>query len=222
MTDGLAQTSLGSGMADGMASEPGSGMASGRGSTQHPGPAPQHSACRRVAVVVDGSIGSAPALRQAASQARQRNATLDVICLLPEDADARTVALARVRLGEFSRRACPYGMGAPVRFRVEYGVLDTVLPVIQAEVELLVTAAYPGTGPDRGPARAVPRARQTAPSGQAASGQAAAGQAPTWRTVAHRVATHPHGPSHAAPGCARFCTPPPDGSSSLHPLAGQR
>jgi len=105
-------------------------------------PAQQHSACRRVAVIVDDDAESAPALRQAAAQARQRNATLDVICLVPADADTRAVTMARVRLGELSRRACPYGMGAPVRLRVEHGDLDTVLPAIRAGVELLV----PGPG----------------------------------------------------------------------------
>ena len=94
---------------------------------------------RRVAVIVDGSPGSAPTLVQAASQARQRNATLDVICLLPEQADERALIMARVRLGELSRRACPYGVGVPVRFCVEQGDLDTVLPVIQADAELVVS-----------------------------------------------------------------------------------
>jgi len=110
------------------------------GSTQSP--ARQRSACRRVAVIVDGGTESAPALRRAAAQARQRNATLDVICLVPAAADTRAVTMARVRLGELSRRACPYGMGAPVRLRVEHGDLDTVLPAIRAGVELLV----PGPG----------------------------------------------------------------------------
>jgi Universal stress protein family len=93
---------------------------------------------RQVAVIVDGGPESAPALRQAASQARQRNATLDVICLLPEQGDERTATMARVRLGELSRRACPLGVGVPVRFRVEHGDVETVLPVIQADAELLV------------------------------------------------------------------------------------
>ena len=119
------------------------------GSSQRSGPAQQHSADRRVAVIVDGSTASAPRLRQAASQARQRNATLDVICLLPEQADARSVTLARVRLAEFSRRACPYGIGAPVRLRVELGDLDTVRPAIRAEVELLVTIPAPDISADQ-------------------------------------------------------------------------
>jgi Universal stress protein family len=126
------------GQASSTASEP--GEPGEPGSSQSP--ARQGSGCRRVAVIVDGSTESAPALRQAAAQARQRNATLDVICLVPMEADARAVTMARVRLGELSRRACPYGVGAPVRLRVEHGGLDTVLPAIRAEVELLV----PGPG----------------------------------------------------------------------------
>ena len=109
---------------------------------------------RRVAVIVDGSSGAAPALREAAAQARQRNAVLDVICLLPDGADARAVILARVWLGEFTRRECPLGAGVPVRLRVEHGDLAAVLPVIQPSVELLLTVpAEAGTGPDApGPA----------------------------------------------------------------------
>jgi Universal stress protein family len=132
---------------------------------------------RRVAVIVDGGNGSVSALRQAASQARQRSATLDLIYVLPEEADARTMTLARVRLGEFSRRACPYGVGAPVRLRVERGDLDTLLPVIQADVELLITV--PGTAADQaGPGpTAAPQAHQVGVR---------------W-TAARRRVMHPHG-----------------------------
>jgi hypothetical protein len=108
--------------------------------SQPPGSARQRPATRQVAVIVDGSPESAPALRQAASQARQRNATLEIICLLPEQADERTVTMARVRLGGLSRRACPSGVGVPVRFRVEHGDVDTLLALIQADVELLIWA----------------------------------------------------------------------------------
>jgi Universal stress protein family len=142
-----------------------SGMASQVGSNQRSGPAQQHSACRRVAVIVDGSTASAPALRQAASQARQRNATLDVICLLPEQANARAVTLARVRLAEFSRRACPYGVGAPVRLRVELGDLDTVRLAIQAEVELLVTIPAPDIPADQAAHRTAPHWHLVSPHG---------------------------------------------------------
>ena len=126
---------------------------------------------RRVAVIVDGSPESGPALRQAASQARQRNATLDVICLLPEQADERAVTMTRVRLGELSRRACPLGVGVPVRFRVEYGDVNIVLPVIRADVELLVSgpgidagqvAPEPAIAP--GPGAATPTADRPAAS----------------------------------------------------------
>ena len=136
---------------------------------QPPGSARQRPAHRQVAVIVDGGPESAPALRQAASQARQRNATLDVICLLPEQADERALTMARVRLGELSRRACPLGVGVPARFRVEHGDVDTVLPVIQAGAELLVCGLaieveQAGPEPARAPAaashRRAPRPRR--------------------------------------------------------------
>jgi nucleotide-binding universal stress UspA family protein len=106
------------------------------------------SANRRVVVGVDGSPDSAAALQRAASQARQRNATLDVVCVIPGDADARAAALARALLGEFTRRECPYGIGAPVRLRVERGDPAVVMPLVSADAELLVTspAARPGAG----------------------------------------------------------------------------
>jgi nucleotide-binding universal stress UspA family protein len=94
---------------------------------------------RRVVVGVDGSADSATALVRAASQARQRNATLDVVHVLPDGADARAAILARVMLGEFTRRVCPYGVGAPVRFRVERGNPPTVLLMVSADAELLIT-----------------------------------------------------------------------------------
>ncbi|HTT51229.1 MAG TPA: universal stress protein [Streptosporangiaceae bacterium] len=126
----------------------------------------QRPAGRRVAVIVDGTPGSAPALRQAASQARQRNAVLEVIRLLPAGADAREVTLARVRLSEFTRRACPYGVGAPVRLRVEHGDLAALLPAFQADAELLITASAPDagtghdvTGPREPPQGGAPQAR---------------------------------------------------------------
>jgi Universal stress protein family len=104
---------------------------------------------RKVAVIVDGSSGAAPALREAAAQARQRNAVLDVICLLPEGADARAAILARVWLGEFTRRECPLGVGVPVRLRVEHGDLAATAAAIRSGVELLLTVpAEAGTSPD--------------------------------------------------------------------------
>ncbi|MGP8000888.1 MAG: hypothetical protein ACLPKI_26730 [Streptosporangiaceae bacterium] len=136
------------------------------GGTQRPR---QRATDRQVAVIVDGTPGSAPTLRWAASQARQRNAMLEVIHLLPAGADAREVTLARVRLGEFTRRACPYGMGTPVRLRVECGDLAALLPGFQADAELLITvpAAGAGTGQD-GP-------RQPPQAGAAQAGAAQAG-----------------------------------------------
>jgi Universal stress protein family len=113
---------------------------------------------RKVAVIVDGSSGAAPALREAAAQARQRNAVLDVICLLPDGADARAAVLARVWLGEFTRRECPLGVGVPMRLRVEHGDLAAMAPVIRSGVELLVTLpAETGTGPGAPSPAAAPR-----------------------------------------------------------------
>lgn len=93
---------------------------------------------RVVVVVVDGSPESGPALRQAASQARQRNALLDIVCIVPDGTDGPASILARVKLGELTRRECPYGMGVSVRLRVERGEPQSVLPEIAAGAELLI------------------------------------------------------------------------------------
>jgi nucleotide-binding universal stress UspA family protein len=93
---------------------------------------------RRVAVIVDGSALSATALRNAASQARQRNALLDVVSILPPGTDRQAQVAARVRLGEFTRRQCPYGVGVPVRLRVECGDPEDILPTIAEGAELLL------------------------------------------------------------------------------------
>jgi hypothetical protein len=93
---------------------------------------------RVVVVVVDGSPESGAALRQAASQARQRNALLDIVCIVPDGTIGPASILARVKLGEFTRRECPYGMGVPVRLRVERGDPQKVLPEVAAEAELLI------------------------------------------------------------------------------------
>lgn len=126
------------------------GPAPGDRAAGHHGQRPPHvhPADRRVVVGVDGSPGSAAAFVRAASQARQRNATLDVVYVLPEDADARAAILARVMLGEFTRRVCPYGVGAPVRFRVERGNPQAVLLLVSAGAELLIIGHedFPNTG----------------------------------------------------------------------------
>ena len=117
------------------------------GSTSQPGRhgtgQPGHH--RVVVVVVDGSAESGAALRQAASQARQRNALLDIVCIVPDGTDGPASILARVKLGEFTRRECPYGMGVPVRLRVERGDPQRVLPEVAAEAELLING-LPRTG----------------------------------------------------------------------------
>ena len=126
---------------------PGEGRHSGdsppdaRGGLPHqmPGETAEWPGHRRVVVVVvDGSPESGPALRQAASQARQRNALLDIVCIVPDGTDGPASILARVKLGEFTRHECPYGMGVQVRLRVECGEPDRVLPQIAAEAELLI------------------------------------------------------------------------------------
>jgi hypothetical protein len=137
------------------------GTHSGGGSPDAPGGLPHHvpgepagptGYHRVVALVVDGSPGSGAALRQAASQARQRNALLDIVCIVPDGTDGPASILARVKLGEFTRRECPYGMGVPVRLRVERGDPQTVLPEVGAEAELLINGlpgpAAAGGGPE--------------------------------------------------------------------------
>jgi len=63
---------------------------------------------------------------------------LDVVYVLPADADARASDMARVMLGEFTRRECPYGAGVPVRLRVERGDPEVVLLLVSVGAELLI------------------------------------------------------------------------------------
>jgi Universal stress protein family len=129
------------------ARQPSGSRAAHERATGQPGQSPERAtrqhwldpAHRRVVVGVDGSPDSAVALVRAASQARQRNATLDVVYVLPDGADARAAILARVMLGEFTRRVCPYGVGTPVCFRVERGNPQAVLLMVSADAELLIT-----------------------------------------------------------------------------------
>src|ERR1039458_2571848 len=69
----------------------------------HPGQVPAQSAQppsrRVVVVVVDGSPDSGDALRQAASQARQRNALLDIVRVVPPGTGGAASVMARVELG---------------------------------------------------------------------------------------------------------------------------
>ena len=127
---------------------------------------------RVVVVVVDGSPESGAALRQAASQARQRNALLDIVSVVPggtDETDGQAPTLARVKLGEFTRHECPYGMGVPVRLRVERGDPQTVLREVAAEAELLINGLPGPAAADGGPARpadasAPPRRRRGLPA----------------------------------------------------------
>jgi hypothetical protein len=120
---------------------------SGRPGTPQPG----HQ--RVVVVVVDGSPESGAALRQAASQARQRNALLDIVVIVPDSTDGPASTLARVKLGEFTRHECPYGMGVLVRLRVERGDPQTVLREVAAEAELLINGLPGPAAAGGGPAR---------------------------------------------------------------------
>lgn len=114
-------------------------------------PAGRRGQRRVVVVVVDGSPESGPALRQAASQARQRNALLDIVCIVPDGTDGPASILARVKLGELTRRECPYGMGVSVRLRVERGDPQSVLPEVAAEAELLINGLAKPTAADDQP-----------------------------------------------------------------------
>ena len=110
--------------------------------------APPPAGGRVVAVVLDGAPDSGEALRTAASQARQRNALLDIVYVVPDGTDDATSVMARVKLGEFTRRACPYGTGVPVRLRVERGDRQAVLLVAAAQAELLIDGLPQPPQPD--------------------------------------------------------------------------
>lgn len=127
--------------------------------SQVPGQSAQQPARHRVVVVVvDGSPRSGEALRQAASQARQRNALLDIVYVVPDGTGGPACVMARVKLGEFTRRECPYGTGVPVRLRVECGHPHTVLLLAAAEAELIINGLPRPPEPDDEPeaAPAVP------------------------------------------------------------------
>jgi len=113
---------------------------------------------RRVVVEVevdcaDGSAGCASALLRAASQARQRSASLDVVSVLPPDATEEETTTARVRLGKFTRRVMPHGAGAPVRLKVVRGDPATAFLLAGAGAELLIRHR-PGDDPDGEPLHA--------------------------------------------------------------------
>lgn len=138
----------------------GTGGHQGGSSPEAPGGPPHHlpgepagwpGQHRVVVVVVDGSAESGTALRQAASQARQRNALLDIVCIVPDGTDGPASKLARVKLGELTRRECPYGMGVPVRLRVERGDPQSVLPEVAAGAELLINGLAKPPAADDGP-----------------------------------------------------------------------
>ena len=134
---------------------PGGGRRSGGSSPDAPGGLPHqvpgeppewpgHHRVVVVVVVMDGSPESGAALRQAASQARQRNALLDIVCIVPDGTDDPASILARVKLGEFTRRECPYGMGVPVRLRVERGDPQRVLSEVPPDHYTVRVLRLPG------------------------------------------------------------------------------
>ena len=121
-------------------------------------PAQQPAPHRVVVVIVNGSPRSGEALRQAASQARQRSALLDIVCAVPDGTDGPASVMARVKLGEFTRRECPYGTGVPIRLRVERGEPRTVLLRAAAEAELIINGLPRPPEPDDEPEAAPPAA----------------------------------------------------------------
>ena len=103
-----------------------------------PGPAVGRPARRRIVVAVDGSPGSAAALQRAASQARQRQASLNVVYVLPADAGPEACTAARATLGKFTRQALPLGAGVPVRLRIERGNPAVAVLLAGAGAELII------------------------------------------------------------------------------------
>jgi nucleotide-binding universal stress UspA family protein len=101
----------------------------------------QRRRAHRVVVGVDGSPNSLAALGRAITQARLRDAELDVVRVIPEDAGEPAAAAARAALREFIARIGPGGPDVPVRLRVERGKPAAVLLVVSAGAELLVIGA---------------------------------------------------------------------------------
>jgi nucleotide-binding universal stress UspA family protein len=95
----------------------------------------------RVVVGVDGSPNSLAALGRAITQARLRDAELDVVRVIPEDADESAAAAARAGLRGLIARLGPDRPDVPVRLRVERGEPAAVLLVVSAGAELLVIGA---------------------------------------------------------------------------------
>ena len=101
----------------------------------------RHRHTHRVVVGVDGSPNSLAALGRAIAQARLRNAELDAVRVVPEDADEPAAAAAQAALRELIARFGPDGPDVPVRLRVERGEPAAVLLIVSAGAELLVIGA---------------------------------------------------------------------------------
>ena len=96
---------------------------------------------RRIVVGVDGSPNSLAALSRAIVQARVRAAELDIVQVIPDDADEAAASAARAALRELVARCAPDGVDVPVRLRVERGQPSVVLLVVSAGAELLIIGA---------------------------------------------------------------------------------
>jgi nucleotide-binding universal stress UspA family protein len=95
----------------------------------------------RVVVGVDGSPNSLAALRRAIAQARMRDAELDVVRVIPEDAGEPAATAARAALRALIARLGSGRPDVPVRLRVERGDPAAVLLIVSAGAELLVIGA---------------------------------------------------------------------------------
>ena len=129
---------------------------------------PRSRTCRQPAAAWSWSWWMAPLIWARPSarprpRPRQRNALLDIVHVAPAGTEDAAVIMARVKLGEFTRRECPYGTGVPVRLRVECGDPLMVLGLVAAEAELLINGLLkppPAGGGAGGGAR---RPRRAAP-----------------------------------------------------------
>lgn len=104
---------------------------------------------RRVVVGVDGSENSVAALHLAVTQARRRHAELDVIHVVPPDADEAEVSDGAAMLAALVGREFPLGPGVEVRRRVERGDPAPILLGASADADLLVLGGREDDGHSR-------------------------------------------------------------------------
>jgi len=96
---------------------------------------------RALVVGVDGSPDSVAALRHAVAQARQLDAELEVVRVIPGHARESADAEARAMLGQIIGQQFPDGLTVPVRCRVKRGEPARVLAAVCAGADLLVIGA---------------------------------------------------------------------------------